>query len=101
MNIFFLDTDPKRCAKMHNNRHCVKMILEYAQLLSTAHRVLDGHESVGLSESGRKKKVWKLADHDYDNRLYSATHIKFELYLVGKTPERFVCRIYISIWKSP
>ena len=34
MNIFALDLDPKKCAEYHNNKHCVKMILETAQLLS-------------------------------------------------------------------
>lgn len=51
MNIFFTSTDPKVCADEHCDRHLVKMILESAQLLSTAHRVLDGDDwadSVGL-----------------------------------------------------
>jgi hypothetical protein len=39
MNIFWLDPDPVICAKYHNDKHCVKMILEYAQLLSAAHHV--------------------------------------------------------------
>ena len=42
---------------MHLDKHCVKMILEYAQLLSTAHRVLDGD------------------DYADNNNLYKATHI--------------------------
>lgn len=74
MNIFYLDKNPKTCAQMHVDKHCVKMILEYAQLLSTAHRVLDGTESVILSDSGRKKKAWTLSDFR-DPLLYSATHI--------------------------
>ena len=41
MNIFFLHEDPKICAKYHNDSHCVKMILEYAQMMCTAHRELD------------------------------------------------------------
>jgi hypothetical protein len=41
MNIFYLDEDVTECAKMHVDKHCVKMILEYAQLMSTAHHVLD------------------------------------------------------------
>ena len=49
MNIFYLDKDVKKCAEMHVDKHVVKMILEYAQLLSTAHRVLDGTISVGIS----------------------------------------------------
>lgn len=75
MNIFYLHNNPTICAQMHNNSHCVKMILESAQLLSTAHRILDGVESIGTSQSGRKKKVWKLADEQLNSQLYSATHI--------------------------
>lgn len=41
MNIFFLDADPVKAAEFHCDRHVVKMILETAQLLSTAHVVLD------------------------------------------------------------
>jgi hypothetical protein len=73
MNIFYLHHDQVKCAEMHNDKHCVKMILEYAQLLSTAHRILDGHECTTLSSSGRKKKVWQLPD-SRDDVLYSATH---------------------------
>ena len=50
------------------------MILEYAQLLSTAHRVLDGTLSVGRSASGRKKTSYVLMDQR-EPVLYSATHI--------------------------
>jgi hypothetical protein len=50
------------------------MILEYAQLLSTAHRVLDGIQVVGLSKSGRKQTRYEISDNR-DGILYSATHI--------------------------
>jgi hypothetical protein len=49
MNIFVLDLDPKKCAQYHCDKHVVKMIVETAQLLSTAHHVngtqsgLEGH----------------------------------------------------------
>ena len=39
MNFFDLDDDDKLCAEAHCDRHIVKMILEYAQLLSSAHHV--------------------------------------------------------------
>lgn len=42
MNIFYLDECPKEAARMQCDRHVVKMILETAQLLSTAHHELDG-----------------------------------------------------------
>jgi len=74
MNIFYLDNDPKVCAEMHNDKHCIKMILEYAQLLSTAHRVLDGTLSIGLSETGRKQTRYVLPD-GRESKLYVATHI--------------------------
>jgi hypothetical protein len=74
MNIFYLDSDPKSCAIMHNDKHVVKMILEYSQLLSTAHRVLDGTKMSKLSNSGRNVKRWKLND-ERDTLLYSATHV--------------------------
>ena len=42
MNVFYLDKDPVVCAEMHNDKHVVKMLVEYAQLMSTAHRIIDG-----------------------------------------------------------
>ena len=42
MNIFALDADPYEAAKAHVDKHVVKMPLETAQMLSTAHHVLDG-----------------------------------------------------------
>jgi len=74
MNIFYLDHDTRACAEMHTDKHCVKMILEYAQLLSTAHRVLDGHRKVGVSDAGRKQTSWMLADPRHD-MLYQSTHV--------------------------
>lgn len=75
MNIFYLDNNPRVCAEMHNDKHCVKMILEYAQLLSTAHRILDGSPVITLNASGRKRTVYELADADRNSILYSATHV--------------------------
>ena len=42
MNAFYLDEDIYVNASYHCDKHVVKMILEYAQLLSTAHHI---HES--------------------------------------------------------
>ena len=42
MNIFYLSSCPQEAAEAHSDKHCVKMILESAQMLSTAHRELDG-----------------------------------------------------------
>ena len=58
MNIFYLNKDPKICAEQHCDKHVVKMIVEYAQLLSTAHRVIDGEEYEDRSKNNRKIKRW-------------------------------------------
>lgn len=36
MNIFALDKDPALCARYHIDKHVVKMVIEYCQLLSNA-----------------------------------------------------------------
>lgn len=79
MNIFYLDESPKQCAEWMVDKHVVKMILETAQLLSTAHRILDGTQyevTLQNTETGklRKKKAWVL-DDDRNHILYSATHV--------------------------
>lgn len=73
MNIFYIHEDPVTCAQQHVDKHVVKMILEYAQLLSTAHRVLDGTEYIGKSVSGRKAKRYLLPD-EREYHLYLASH---------------------------
>ena len=62
MNIFYLSEDVKECAQMHLDKHVCKMVIEYAQLLSTAHRVLDGEEYRRLSANNRSIKAWRLPD---------------------------------------
>ena len=37
MNIFYLHKDPREAARLQYNKHVVKMILESAQMLCTAH----------------------------------------------------------------
>lgn len=74
MNIFYINQDPKACAQEHCDKHVVKMILESAQLLSTAHRIIDGTEEQILSRTGRKQKYWTISD-DRETVMYKATHM--------------------------
>jgi len=74
MNIFYLDKNPTIAAQYHVDKHCVKMILESCQLLSTAHRILDGDQTMGKTATGRNVKRWVLSD-DRNEVLYSATHV--------------------------
>ena len=75
MNIFYLDPDPKICAEQHISKHTCKMVIEYAQLMSTAHRVLDGTEYTDLTANGRRIKRWRMDDPFMESTLYKASHI--------------------------
>ena len=44
MNIFYLDKCPDKAARLQYNKHVVKMILESAQMLCTAHHVYGNSE---------------------------------------------------------
>jgi len=65
MNIFYLDKDPKIAAQMHCDKHVVKMVLEYAQILSTAHRVLDGDEVAD------RKNLYKIAHKNHPSTAWA------------------------------
>ena len=75
MNIFYLHHNPKTCAEYHNDKHCVKMILEYGQLMSTAHRILDGTHYYGKTANGRNISRWLLEDPVREAALWKASHI--------------------------
>jgi hypothetical protein len=70
MNIFFLDQNPHIAAQYHADKHTIKMILETAQLLSTAHRLLDNDN---VDQSLYKKthmnhpcSIWvRTSSHNY------------------------------------
>lgn len=80
MNIFVLDSSPVLAAQQQCDKHVVKMIVESAQMLSTAHRLLDGKmRSVVRSNINtgkiRNAKIWELADKNLDSTLYGAVHM--------------------------
>jgi len=58
MNIFVLDLDPKKCAKYHLDKHCVKMILESCQILCGVHWVNDSEAPYKLSHKNHPCSIW-------------------------------------------
>lgn len=75
MNIFILSDCPVESAQLQCDKHVVKMIVESAQMLSTAHRMLDGIEERRPSKSGKTNvKYWTLPD-GRENILYKAVHM--------------------------
>ena len=65
MNIFFLDADPKYAAQMQCDKHVVKMVLETAQMLSTAARA-QGHD-VGYKSAYPKHPMTLWVGQSPDN----------------------------------
>ena len=74
MNRFIIEASPEACAMSLCNSHVVKMVLEEGQMLSTVHRVVDGKEITGKTESGRNQKQWVLPDRR-ESTLYKACHV--------------------------
>lgn len=74
MNIFYLDSVPLVAAQSMYDRHVVKMCLETAQILSTAHRVLDNPpDSAGYYKAthvNHPSVVWARSSDNNYNWLY-------------------------------
>jgi hypothetical protein len=94
---------------MHLDKHVVKMIIEYAQLMSTAHRVLDGDEYYGKTANGRRIKRWRMTDLKYENGLMLGITCSSPIECVGspESPKLYVAksdvelpatRIHSSLW---
>tara|TARA_A100001388_G_scaffold105105_1_gene76861 strand:- start:9880 stop:10500 length:621 start_codon:yes stop_codon:yes gene_type:complete len=75
MNVFILHEDPITAARMHCDKHVPKMIVESAQMISTAHRMLDGHTIKKPSKSGKRIiNYWEHPDPNDEELLYKAVH---------------------------
>lgn len=76
MNIFILSECPVEAAQLQCDKHAGgKMVVESAQMLSTAHRMLDGHVEKRPSKSGKRLVSHYIhPDSELDNVLYKAVH---------------------------
>ena len=82
MNIFILDANIKSSVRYHVDKHCVKMILEYCQMLCTA--VLTNHNfrvELGITDVPYKKShikhpctMWVGKNYDNFAWLVACTH---------------------------
>ena len=70
MNIFILDTDTKKCAQYHCDKHVVKMILETAQLLCGVHHMTNQITEAPYKLSHRNHPCSIWARESLSNYLY-------------------------------
>lgn len=82
MNIFYLDHDIEKCVEYHCNKHVVKMILEYAQLLSSVHHMTgSGNEQMyKLTHKNHPDAVWARSSIGNYEYLYSLVCLLGEEY---------------------
>lgn len=64
MNIFWLDSDLKKCAEYHCDKHVVKMLVEYTQLLSASSRLSGVAQGYKLSHAKHPDTLWLLESLD-------------------------------------
>ena len=83
MNIFFLHINPEECAKMHINKHVVKMILESIQLLCSVHH---------FYPSGKEIKIMKLTHKNHPSAIWTRESLSNYNWLLDLTKE--LCKEY-------
>ena len=99
--------DPDIAAQMMCDKHVVKMILESAQMLSTAHRVLDGDEyadRVGLYKMTHKNhpsSIWvEVLIENYD-WLWAHMDALMKEYTYRYGKHHATERMIHDLWKPP
>ena len=73
MNIFYLHRDPVTAASYMYNKHVVKMILESAQMLCTAHHVLGSGDKVPYKPAhiNHPSTIWTRTSNLHYDWLYT------------------------------
>ena len=75
MNIFYLDKDPIIAAQMSCDKHVVKMILESAQMLCTAHRVCDGDNYADETD------MYKMVHKNHPSTIWTRSSVQNYIWL--------------------
>lgn len=70
MNVFYLDPSPVLCAQYHYDKHVVKMILESAQLLSTAHHLCGKGGPYKVTHQNHPSAIWARSSLNHYSWLY-------------------------------
>lgn len=74
MNIFFLHRVPMICAHMHADIHVNKMLLESAQLMSTAHHLTGGTAPYKSTHANHPCAVWVRESQLHYSYVYRLAH---------------------------
>ena len=71
MNIFVLDLDPTKCSEYHLDKHSIKMVVEYAQLLCGVHHLTGSTYDIPykLSHKNHPSSIWVRDSYENYNWL--------------------------------
>lgn len=75
MNLFILSWNVKKCARWHFDKHVVKMILELAQLLSTAHWTLDDKTRVTFFKWKEHGLIYRPTHKNHPCAIWVRQHV--------------------------
>lgn len=84
MNIFFLSLNPQEAARLHCDKHVVKMILETTQLLYSSHWL--------LNPEGLPENAYKLAHKNHPCAIWVRTSLTNYMWLASLG--LWLCREY-------
>ena len=95
MNIFYLDECPKKAAKLQYNKHVVKMILESAQMLCTAHHHYGNGDNVPYKKAhyNHPSTIWVRQNSIHYDWLYD------HMMALGNEYTKRYNKIHLSITK--
>ncbi len=89
MNIFYLHPSPKKAPQYLYNKHCVKMILETAQMLCTAH-----HHYAELHDYDNSYIPYKKAHYNHPSTKWARENVAQYMWLY--TYFQYLCAEYFS-----
>ena len=94
MNIFYLSHKQSRCARWHCDKHVVKMILETAQLLYTAHWVLGRTDfsTAPLQKSKPQRGYQPIKNKNHPSAIWARESLDHYRWLC--TLGAYLCREY-------
>lgn len=105
MNIFVLDSVPQFAAKMHCDQHVRKMIVESAQMLSTAHHILQSKHTDSLykpTHPNHPCNIWVRSSYENYNWLVDLWFALCNEYQTRfDKPHKTFVKLQDYIWKAP
>jgi hypothetical protein len=104
MNIFYLDKDPYKAAELQYNKHVVKMILESAQMLCTAHHHYDNGDNVPYKKAhyNHPSTIWCRQNKNHYRWLYNHMIALGQEYTARYGKEHLsITKCRLSLFKYP